>query len=70
MAEVATTKIAGDGVALFYGAIVLLALSWIVFSMRVIARVVRKTFGLDDYFMTIGVVRMRPGGLGPSILVS
>lgn len=50
------TAIAGDGVALFYGAIIFLALSWTFFLMRVGVRVWRKAWGLDDYFMLVGIV--------------
>jgi len=56
--EVATIEVAGDGVALLYGAIVLLVLSWIVFSLRVTVRVWRKAFGLDDYIMLAGIVSL------------
>ncbi|KAF2833879.1 hypothetical protein CC86DRAFT_462135 [Ophiobolus disseminans] len=49
-------EVAGDGVALYYGAIVLLVLSWIVFPIRVGVRTWRKTWGLDDYFMLVGIV--------------
>ncbi|KAH7397129.1 hypothetical protein BKA66DRAFT_408557 [Pyrenochaeta sp. MPI-SDFR-AT-0127] len=51
-----TVEVAGDGVALLYGAIILLVLSWIVFSMRVGVRVWRKAFGTDDYFMLAGII--------------
>lgn len=50
------TAIAGDGATLFYGAIIFLALSWIFFLMRVGVRVWRKAWGLDDYFMLVGIV--------------
>lgn len=55
-ADVATVDVAGDGVALFYGSIVLLVLSWTIFCMRVGVRVWRKAFGLDDYIMFVGIV--------------
>jgi hypothetical protein len=55
-ADVATVQVAGDGVALWHGAIILLVLSWIIFSMRVGVRVWRKAFGLDDSFMLAGIV--------------
>lgn len=51
-----TVEVAGDGVALLDGAIVLLILSWITFSMRVGVRVWRKAWGMDDWFMFIGIV--------------
>ena len=53
-----TVEVAGDGVALYYGAIVLLVLSLVVFPMRVGVRIWRKAWGMDDYFMLTGVVRM------------
>jgi hypothetical protein len=56
--EVATIKVAGDGVALLYGAIVLLVLSWVVFSLRLTVRVWRKALGLDDYIMLAGIVSL------------
>lgn len=51
-----TVEPAGDGVALLYGAIILLVLSWIVFCMRVGVRIWRKAFGMDDYFMLAGII--------------
>ncbi|KAF2028483.1 hypothetical protein EK21DRAFT_90611 [Setomelanomma holmii] len=51
-----TVDVAGDGVALYYGAIVLLVLSWVIFPMRVGVRIWRKAWGMDDYFMLIGTV--------------
>jgi hypothetical protein len=51
-----TIPVAGDGVALWYGAIVLLVLSWVTFTMRMGVRVWRKAFGWDDGFMLIGIV--------------
>jgi len=53
-----TVEVARDGVALLYCAIILLVLSWVVFSMRVGVRVWRKAWGMDDYLMFIGVVRI------------
>ncbi|KAH9863703.1 hypothetical protein J1614_009635 [Plenodomus biglobosus] len=52
----ATIEVAGDGVALLYGAIILLVLSWLVFCMRVGVRVWRKAFGLDDHLMFVGIL--------------
>lgn len=54
-----TVEVAGDGVALLYGAIILLVLSWIIFSMRVAVRMWRKAFGTDDYLMFVGIVRVQ-----------
>lgn len=51
-----TIEVAGDGVALFYGAIILLVLSWVTFTMRAGVRLWRKALGVDDYFMLIGIV--------------
>jgi len=51
-----TVDVAGDGVALYYCAIVLLVLSWICFSMRVGVRIWRKAWGMDDYLMLLGIV--------------
>ncbi|KAF2642228.1 hypothetical protein P280DRAFT_297048 [Massarina eburnea CBS 473.64] len=56
MGAVETVDVAGDGVPLLYGAIVLLALSWITFLMRVGVRVWRKAWGMDDYFMLLGIL--------------
>jgi hypothetical protein len=50
----ATVEVARDGVALLYCAIILLVLSWIVFSMRVGVRIWRKAWGMDDYLMLVG----------------
>jgi hypothetical protein len=44
-------------VALYYGAIVLLALTWVFFSMRLGVRIWRKAFGMDDWLMLVGSVR-------------
>jgi hypothetical protein len=54
-----TVDVAGDGVTLLYGAIILLVLSWIVFSLRVGVRVWRKAWGMDDYLMSIGIVGLQ-----------
>ncbi|KAI4681049.1 uncharacterized protein J4E88_005554 [Alternaria novae-zelandiae] len=51
-----TVEVARDGVALLYCAIILLVLSWIVFSMRVGVRMWRKAWGMDDYFMLVGTI--------------
>jgi hypothetical protein len=51
-----TVAVGGDGVALLYCAIILLVLTWITFFMRVGVRVWRKAFGMDDYFMLVGIV--------------
>lgn len=53
-----TVDVDGDGVTLLYGAIVLLVMSWTIFSMRVGVRVWRKAFGMDDYLMSTGIVRL------------
>ncbi|KAH7074726.1 hypothetical protein BKA63DRAFT_320077 [Paraphoma chrysanthemicola] len=52
----ATVEVAGDGILLLYGTIVLLVLSWVIFPMRVGVRVWRKAWGMDDTFMFIGIV--------------
>jgi hypothetical protein len=52
-------KLAGDGVPLFYTSILLLALSWITFVTRVGVRLSRKAFGLDDWLMFSGLVRVQ-----------
>jgi hypothetical protein len=49
------TPVAGSGVALLYAAIVLLVLTF-TFILRCWVRVVRKTWGSDDYLMLIGLV--------------
>lgn len=46
----------GDGIALLYTSIVLLALSWVTFVSRVAVRVWRRALGLDDFAMFIGIV--------------
>lgn len=51
-----TVAVAGDGVTLLYGAIVLLVLSWLTFFLRVAVRVWRKAWGMDDYLMLLGIV--------------
>jgi hypothetical protein len=53
-----TIEVAGDGVALLYGAIILLVLSWVTFTMRAGVRLWRKAFGLDDYIMLVGIVSL------------
>jgi hypothetical protein len=57
LTNMGTVEVAGDGVALWYGAVIFLVLSWITFFMRVGVRVWRKAFGMDDIFMLIGIVR-------------
>jgi hypothetical protein len=52
-----TVLISGDGVALYYGAIILLALTWLFFCMRLGVRIWRKAFGMDDWLMLVGSVR-------------
>jgi hypothetical protein len=54
-----TVEVARDGVALLYCAIILLVLSWVVFSMRIGVRIWRKAWGMDDYFMFVGIVRVQ-----------
>ena len=54
--EAKTVPVAGDGVALLYCAIILLVLTWVVFSLRVGVRLWRKVFGTDDYLMLVGQV--------------
>ena len=51
------SKIAGDGVALFWTSVLLLALCWITFAMRAGVRLWRKIWGIDDIVMAIGLVR-------------
>ncbi|TVY23073.1 hypothetical protein LHYA1_G008191 [Lachnellula hyalina] len=46
----------GDGIALLYTSIVLLALSWVTFVSRVGVRVWRRALGLDDFAMFIGIL--------------
>ncbi|ESZ93820.1 hypothetical protein SBOR_5815 [Sclerotinia borealis F-4128] len=50
------SKIAGDGVALFWTTIMLLALCWMTFSLRAAVRIWRKIWGLDDTVMAIGLL--------------
>ena len=57
---------AGDGVPLFYTSILLLALSWLTFNTRVGVRIWRKTLGLDDLLMFIGLVRVQPAFPSPN----
>lgn len=54
-----TVAVAGDGVALLYCAIVLLVLSWVTFLLRIGVRVWRKAWGMDDYFMLLGIVSVQ-----------
>jgi hypothetical protein len=54
-----TVEVARDGVALLYCAVILLVLSWIVFCMRVGVRMWRKAWGMDDYLMFVGTVRVQ-----------
>lgn len=58
-----TVAVAGDGVELFFAAIILLVLTWITVLMRIGVRVWRKVFGADDYLMVAGQVR--GSGAGP-----
>jgi hypothetical protein len=64
-----TVEVARDGVALLYCAIILLVLSWIVFSMRVGVRMWRKAWGMDDYFMLVGTVSTQHHQHGISQLI-
>lgn len=64
-----TVEVARDGVALLYCAIILLVLSWIVFSMRVGVRMWRKAWGMDDYFMLVGTVSAQHHQHGISQLI-
>ncbi|KAK6596387.1 hypothetical protein H4I95_10303 [Botrytis cinerea] len=50
------SKIAGDGVALFWTSVLLLALCWITFAMRAGVRLWRKIWGIDDIVMAIGLL--------------
>ncbi|KAG4030820.1 hypothetical protein MFRU_011g02720 [Monilinia fructicola] len=50
------SKIAGDGVALFWTSILLLALCWITFALRAGVRLWRKIWGVDDIVMLIGLL--------------
>jgi hypothetical protein len=59
-ANMTATPAAGTGVALLYTAIVLLVLTWFTFILRCWVRVVRKTWGSDDYLMLIGLVWSTP----------
>ncbi|KAK8112771.1 hypothetical protein PG984_013297 [Apiospora sp. TS-2023a] len=49
-------KVAGEGVPLLYLTIVLLALSWVTYAVRVGLRRWIKEFGADDWFMGGGLV--------------
>lgn len=55
----ATVPVAGDGVALLYCAIVLLALTWVTFFLRAGVRIWRKAWGMDDYLMLLGIVSLQ-----------
>ncbi|KAH8588981.1 hypothetical protein B0O99DRAFT_524156 [Bisporella sp. PMI_857] len=46
----------GDGAALLYTSIILLAFSWITYTLRVGVRIWRKAFGLDDVLMFVGLL--------------
>ncbi|KAF7860300.1 hypothetical protein EAF04_008428 [Stromatinia cepivora] len=50
------SKIAGDGVALFWTSVMLLVLCWITFALRAGVRVWRKIWGVDDIVMMIGLL--------------
>lgn len=58
VAVMATVPVAGDGVALLYCAIVLLALTWVTFFLRAGVRIWRKAWGMDDYLMLLGIVSL------------
>ncbi|KAH8701912.1 hypothetical protein BGW36DRAFT_356056 [Talaromyces proteolyticus] len=47
---------AGDGVPLFYTSIILLALGWFVYVLRVGVRIWRKALGVDDMLMLMGLL--------------
>lgn len=51
-----TVQPGGDGVALLYSSILLLALSWVTFITRVATRIWRKALGLDDWLMFAGLL--------------
>lgn len=51
---------AGDGVPLLYASIVLIALTWFTFILRMSVRVWRNASGWDDLLMFIGLVRASP----------
>ncbi|CZR65919.1 related to integral membrane protein [Phialocephala subalpina] len=51
-----TVQPKGDGVALLYTSILLLALSWATFATRLGVRIWRKALGLDDYAMFLGLL--------------
>ncbi|KAH8652247.1 cation-transporting ATPase 4 [Xylariales sp. PMI_506] len=47
---------AGGGIPLLYVTILLLTLSWTVVAVRVVIRMMKKVFGLDDWLMCIGLL--------------
>lgn len=49
-------RVAGDGVALLYGTIVMLSLSWIFATLRLGVRKWKRNLGLDDWLMFAGLV--------------
>jgi hypothetical protein len=49
---------AQSGAALLAVAIIMLALSWVAVVLRVIARRRIRAFGLDDWLMCVGLVRL------------
>lgn len=53
----------GDGIALLYISIVLLALSWVTFAARVGVRQWKKALGMDDMAMAIGLVCLLTFGI-------
>lgn len=52
----------GDGIALLFTSIILLALSWVTFVTRVGVRTWKKALGMDDLAMAIGLVRFSAFG--------
>ncbi|KAF2017903.1 hypothetical protein BU24DRAFT_161861 [Aaosphaeria arxii CBS 175.79] len=54
--DVPTVNPVGDGLVLLYGAIILLVLSWTFFLARLGVRIWKKAWGMDDYFMSVGIV--------------
>ncbi|KAL4727054.1 hypothetical protein ACLX1H_005954 [Fusarium chlamydosporum] len=49
-------RVAGDGVALLYGTIVMLSLSWIFATLRLGVRKWKRNLGLDDWLMFAGLI--------------
>lgn len=49
------TKVAGDGVALLYGCIIMLTLAWVFAMLRLGVRKWKNNFGLDDWLMFAGL---------------